>query len=84
MVLDAAPTIKVIMVTGNGDQRTSSKSRILGAFDFLQKPVRATDSFQMPFTAHWTSAPEPVHKAQQKKVLLKNHTLGPIAFSLAT
>jgi len=39
-VLEAAPAIKVIMVTGNGDQRTAAESRRLGAFDFLQKPVR--------------------------------------------
>jgi len=40
MVLKAAPTIKVIMVSGNGDQKVAAKSRRLGASDFLQKPVR--------------------------------------------
>jgi two-component system NtrC family response regulator len=39
--LKVAPHTKVIMVTGNGDKKTADESRRLGAFDFLQKPVRA-------------------------------------------
>jgi two-component system, NtrC family, response regulator len=37
--LQAAPQVKVIVVTGNGDQNSAVKAVGLGATDFYQKPV---------------------------------------------
>jgi two-component system, NtrC family, response regulator len=38
-ILQAAPQVKVIVVTGNGDQSNAVKAVGLGATDFCQKPV---------------------------------------------
>jgi two-component system, NtrC family, response regulator len=38
-ILQAAPQVKVIVVTGNGDQGNAVKAVGLGATDFCQKPV---------------------------------------------
>ena len=38
-ILQAAPQVKVIVVTGNGDQNSAVKAVGLGATDFYQKPV---------------------------------------------
>jgi two-component system NtrC family response regulator len=38
-ILRAAPQVKVIVVTGNGDQNNAVKAVGLGAADFYQKPV---------------------------------------------
>jgi two-component system NtrC family response regulator len=38
-LLQAAPQLKVIVVTGNGDQSNAVKAVGLGATDFYQKPV---------------------------------------------
>jgi two-component system NtrC family response regulator len=38
-ILQAAPQVKVIVVTGNGDQTNAVKAVGLGATDFCQKPV---------------------------------------------
>jgi len=38
-ILQAAPQVKVIVVTGNGDQSNAVKAVGLGAADFYQKPV---------------------------------------------
>ncbi len=38
-ILQLAPTIKVIVVTGNDDHENAIKSIAMGAYDFYQKPV---------------------------------------------
>jgi two-component system, NtrC family, response regulator len=44
--LKLAPTTKVIVVTGHGDQENALRSVALGAYDFYQKPVD-TDTLQL-------------------------------------
>ena len=44
--LKLAPHIKVIVVTGHGDQENALRSVALGAYDFYQKPVD-TDTLQL-------------------------------------
>ena len=45
-ILSLAPSTKVIVVTGNGDQHNAVKAVGLGAYDFYQKPVD-TDVLQL-------------------------------------
>ena len=45
-LLKLSPYIKVIVVTGNGDQENALKSVALGAYDFYQKPVD-TETLQL-------------------------------------
>jgi len=45
-LLKLAPHLKVIVVTGHGDQENALKSVALGAYDFYQKPVD-TDTLQL-------------------------------------
>ena len=42
-ILKAAPTTKVIVVTGNGDRANARRAVELGAVDYLSKPVDADD-----------------------------------------
>ena len=45
-LLKLAPHIKIIVVTGHGDQENALRSVALGAYDFYQKPVD-TDTLQL-------------------------------------
>ncbi len=45
-LIKLAPHIKVIVVTGHGDQENALKAVALGAYDFYQKPVD-TDTLQL-------------------------------------
>jgi two-component system NtrC family response regulator len=45
-LIKLSPHIKVIVVTGHGDQENALKSVALGAYDFYQKPVD-TDTLQL-------------------------------------
>lgn len=38
-IISAAPTTKVIVITGNGDEESALKAVNMGAYDFYQKPV---------------------------------------------
>jgi two-component system NtrC family response regulator len=42
-ILHAAPTTKVIVLTGNGDRANARRAVELGAFDYLSKPIDLTE-----------------------------------------
>ena len=77
-ILQAAPQVKVIVVTGNGDQTNAVKAVGLGATDFCQKPVEpqilkliVARAFRM-------------HALEEQNRLLQGHSTSPLAGVIAT
>jgi two-component system NtrC family response regulator len=77
-ILQAAPQVKVIVVTGNGDQSNAVKAVGLGATDFCQKPV------EPPILKLIVARAFRMHALEEQNRQLQSQSNSPLAGVIAT
>jgi two-component system NtrC family response regulator len=77
-ILQAAPQVKVIVVTGNGDQTNAVKAVGLGATDFCQKPV------EPPILKLIVARAFRMHALEEQNRQLQGQANSPLAGVIAT
>jgi len=77
-ILQAAPQVKVIVVTGNGDQSNAVKAVGLGATDFCQKPV------EPPILKLIVARAFRMHALEEQNRQLQGQSNSPLAGVIAT
>ena len=77
-LLQAAPQVKVIVVTGNGDQNNAVKAVGLGATDFCQKPV------DPPILKLIVARAFRMHALEEQNRQLQVQSISPLAGVIAT
>lgn len=77
-ILQAAPQVKVIVVTGNGDQNNAVKAVGLGATDFCQKPV------EPPILKLIVARAFRMHALEEQNRQLQRQSNSPLAGVIAT
>jgi two-component system NtrC family response regulator len=77
-ILQAAPQVKVIVVTGNGDQNNAVKAVGLGATDFCQKPV------EPPILKLIVARAFRMHALEEQNRQLQRQSKSPLAGVIAT
>jgi two-component system NtrC family response regulator len=77
-ILQIAPQVKVIVVTGNGDQTSAVKAVALGATDFCQKPVEPQILKLIVARAFR------IHELEEQNRRLQRQSASPLAGVIAT